>query len=149
MDPNGNHVGFIAEEESGIAKIIARQWFRTHRAFTTHVFDKEEREVLRVCSSCHNDDNGLCKLILLVSQTLLFHKVSHPCLGPYQSYVNITLNDRRPIKVQDDRRMPTAMASAAEEVQFVPVPRPRHSELFEWDRRAAWWRSIHSVCLCG
>ncbi|KAF8437786.1 Scramblase-domain-containing protein, partial [Terfezia claveryi] len=47
MDPNGNHVGFIAEEESGIAKIVARQWFRTHRAFTTHVFDKEEREVLR------------------------------------------------------------------------------------------------------
>lgn len=48
MDPNGNHVGFIAEEESGIAKIIARQWFRTHRAFTTHVFDRDEREVLRV-----------------------------------------------------------------------------------------------------
>lgn len=48
MDPNGNHVGFIAEEESGIAKIVARQWFRTHRAFTTHVFDKDEREVLRV-----------------------------------------------------------------------------------------------------
>ncbi|RPB26693.1 Scramblase-domain-containing protein [Terfezia boudieri ATCC MYA-4762] len=47
MDPNGNHVGFIAEEESGIAKIVARQWFRTHRAFTTHVFDEEEREVLR------------------------------------------------------------------------------------------------------
>ncbi|KAF8468159.1 Scramblase-domain-containing protein [Kalaharituber pfeilii] len=47
MDPNGNHVGFIAEEESGIAKIIARQWFRTHRAFTTHVFDRDEREVLR------------------------------------------------------------------------------------------------------
>lgn len=51
MDPNGNHVGFIAEEESGIAKIIARQWFRTHRAFTTHVFDKEEREVLTVLLS--------------------------------------------------------------------------------------------------
>ena len=48
MDPNGNHVGFIAEEESGIAKVVARQWFRTHRAFTTHVFDKDEREVLRV-----------------------------------------------------------------------------------------------------
>lgn len=41
-------MGFIAEEELGISKIIARQWFRTHRAFTAHVFDKDEKEVLRV-----------------------------------------------------------------------------------------------------
>jgi hypothetical protein len=46
LDPQGNHIGFIAEEESGIAKILYRQWFRTHRAFTAHVFDKHEKEVL-------------------------------------------------------------------------------------------------------
>lgn len=48
MDPDGNHVGFMAEEETGIAKILARQWFRTHRAFTARLFDKHENEVLRV-----------------------------------------------------------------------------------------------------
>ncbi|KAL7271465.1 hypothetical protein RUND412_005776 [Rhizina undulata] len=47
MDPAGNHVGFMAEQESGIGKMLARQWFRTHRSFTTHVFDKYENEVLR------------------------------------------------------------------------------------------------------
>ncbi|RPA86285.1 Scramblase-domain-containing protein [Ascobolus immersus RN42] len=46
LDPQGNHIGFIAEEESGIAKILQRQWFRTHRAFTAHVFDKHQKEVL-------------------------------------------------------------------------------------------------------
>ena len=49
MDPNGNHIGFIAEEDTGIGKILARQWFKTHRAFTTHVFDKHQNEVLTVC----------------------------------------------------------------------------------------------------
>ncbi|RPB03527.1 Scramblase-domain-containing protein [Choiromyces venosus 120613-1] len=46
MDPSGAHVGFLAEEETGIGKIMARQWLRTHRAFTAHVFDKGGREVL-------------------------------------------------------------------------------------------------------
>ncbi|KAI5799206.1 scramblase [Peziza echinospora] len=46
MDPSGAHIGFIAEEDTGIGRVIARQWFRTHRAFTTHVFDKDQNEVL-------------------------------------------------------------------------------------------------------
>lgn len=47
MDPHGNHIGFLAEREHGIGSTLARQVFRTHRSFTTHVFDKYEREVLR------------------------------------------------------------------------------------------------------
>jgi hypothetical protein len=48
MDPQGNHVGYMAEHDGGFGKAIGRQWFRTHRAFTTHVFDREQKEVLRV-----------------------------------------------------------------------------------------------------
>src|SRR6266536_4497428 len=47
MDPQGNHIGYMAEHDQGIGQALARQWFRTHRSFTTHVFDKHEREVLR------------------------------------------------------------------------------------------------------
>lgn len=48
MDPHGNHIGYLAEQEHGIGNAMARQMFRTHRSFTTHVFDKEEKEVLRL-----------------------------------------------------------------------------------------------------
>jgi len=48
MDPQGNHIGYMAEQELGMGNMMARQWFRTHRSFTTHVFDKHEKEVLRV-----------------------------------------------------------------------------------------------------
>ncbi|KAL8943324.1 MAG: hypothetical protein Q9211_001019 [Gyalolechia sp. 1 TL-2023] len=47
LDPQGNHVGFIAEQDNSIGRTMARQMFSTHRSFTTHVFDKNEREVLR------------------------------------------------------------------------------------------------------
>ncbi|KAF2191853.1 Scramblase-domain-containing protein [Zopfia rhizophila CBS 207.26] len=47
MDPHGNHIGYLAEQEHGLGNAVARQMFRTHRSFTTHVFDREEREVLR------------------------------------------------------------------------------------------------------
>ncbi len=49
MDAQGNHVGYMAEHDGGFGKAMGRQWFRTHRAFTTHVFDREQKEVLRVC----------------------------------------------------------------------------------------------------
>lgn len=48
MDAQGNHVGYMAEHDGGFGKAMGRQWFRTHRAFTTHVFDREQKEVLRV-----------------------------------------------------------------------------------------------------
>ncbi|KAI4123878.1 MAG: hypothetical protein LQ347_005966, partial [Umbilicaria vellea] len=47
MDPQGNHIGYMAERELGMGNMMARQWFRTHRSFTAHVFDKHEKEVLR------------------------------------------------------------------------------------------------------
>lgn len=47
MDPHGNHIGYLAEQDHGLGTAMARQMFRTHRSFTTHVFDREEKEVLR------------------------------------------------------------------------------------------------------
>ncbi|KAK6373371.1 hypothetical protein LTS17_008391 [Exophiala oligosperma] len=47
LDPNGAHIGYMAEHDGGLGKVMARQWLRTHRAFTTHVFDKHGTEVLR------------------------------------------------------------------------------------------------------
>jgi hypothetical protein len=53
MDPHGNHVGYMAEHDGGFGKALSRQAFRTHRPFTTHVFDRDQKEVLRVCSALH------------------------------------------------------------------------------------------------
>ena len=47
MDPQGNHVGYMAERDLGMGNMMARQTFSTHRSFTTHVFDKQQKEVLR------------------------------------------------------------------------------------------------------
>ena len=47
MDPHGNHIGYLAERDHGLGNAMARQMFKTHRSFTTHVFDREEKEVLR------------------------------------------------------------------------------------------------------
>jgi len=49
MDPRGNHIGYMAERELGMGNMMARQMFSTHRSFTTHVFNKQGQEVLRVC----------------------------------------------------------------------------------------------------
>ena len=51
LDPHGNHLGYMAEHDGGIAKTMGRQWFRTHRSFTTHIFDRHSKEVLRVGNS--------------------------------------------------------------------------------------------------
>ncbi len=47
LDPHGNHLGYMAEHDGGIGHSMKRQFFNTHRAFTTHVFDKNSREILR------------------------------------------------------------------------------------------------------
>ncbi|KIW79609.1 hypothetical protein Z517_06221 [Fonsecaea pedrosoi CBS 271.37] len=47
LDPHGNHIGYMAEHDGGIGHTMRRQFFTTHRAFTTHVFDRHSREVLR------------------------------------------------------------------------------------------------------
>lgn len=49
MDPKGGLIGFMAERELGKGNMMARQMFGTHRSFTTHVFDRHGKEVLRVC----------------------------------------------------------------------------------------------------
>lgn len=48
MDPHGNHIGYMAEHDGGFGKALSRQAFRTHRPFTVHVFDRDQKEVLRV-----------------------------------------------------------------------------------------------------
>lgn len=48
MDGQGKTLGYIAEQDHGIGRTMARQMLRTHRSFTTHIFDAQEREVLRV-----------------------------------------------------------------------------------------------------
>lgn len=48
LDPQGNHIGYMAEHDGGLAKSLGRQAFRTHRAFTTNIFDRTGNEVLRV-----------------------------------------------------------------------------------------------------
>ncbi|KAL8689392.1 MAG: hypothetical protein Q9218_004929 [Villophora microphyllina] len=47
LDAQGNHIGFIAEQDNSMGKTMARQLAGTHRSFTTHVFDRHEKEVLR------------------------------------------------------------------------------------------------------
>ena len=48
MDGQGQTLGYLAEQDHGIGQTMARQMFRTHRSFTTHIFDAQEREVLRI-----------------------------------------------------------------------------------------------------
>ena len=48
MNGSGETVGYIAEQDHGIGSAMMRQVFKTHRSFTTHIFDREEREVLRI-----------------------------------------------------------------------------------------------------
>ncbi|KAL8781947.1 MAG: hypothetical protein Q9213_005786 [Squamulea squamosa] len=47
LDPQGNHIGFMAEQDDSMGRTMARQMLSTHRSFTTYVFDKHEKEVLR------------------------------------------------------------------------------------------------------
>jgi len=52
MDANGNHVGYMAEQETGVGGMLSRSWTRSHRSFTMYVFDRDQKEVLRVsCAS--------------------------------------------------------------------------------------------------
>ncbi|KAF2768783.1 Scramblase-domain-containing protein [Teratosphaeria nubilosa] len=48
MNGQGQTIGYIAEKDHGLGTAVARQMFKTHRSFTTHIFDAQEREVLRI-----------------------------------------------------------------------------------------------------
>ncbi len=60
LNGQGEHIGYIAERELGMGNMMARQMFSTHRSFTAHVFDKHEKEILRVCC---------CEIVCLESHT--------------------------------------------------------------------------------
>ena len=48
MDGQGQTLGYVAEQDHGMGRAVARQMFRTHRSFTAYIFDQNEREVLRI-----------------------------------------------------------------------------------------------------
>ena len=48
MNGQGQTIGYIAEQDHGVGSALKRQMFRTHRSFTTHIFDAREKEVLRI-----------------------------------------------------------------------------------------------------
>lgn len=48
LDGKGNTVGYIAEQDHGFGQAVVRQAARTHRSFTAHVFDADQKEVLRI-----------------------------------------------------------------------------------------------------
>jgi uncharacterized protein YxjI len=48
QDTNGNQIGYLAEEDGGIAKAVQRQILRTHRPFSATVFDKDGSIVLKI-----------------------------------------------------------------------------------------------------
>ncbi|KAF9581171.1 hypothetical protein BGW38_001916 [Lunasporangiospora selenospora] len=48
VDPNGQPIGFIAEEDASFTKAMGRQLLRTHRPFKASVFDLQGNEVLKI-----------------------------------------------------------------------------------------------------
>jgi hypothetical protein len=74
MDAQGNHIGYLAEQEHGMGNAIARQMFRTHRSFTTHVFDKHEQEVLRVRSMISHNTSHTVQSVSFVLTMFQFHR---------------------------------------------------------------------------
>ena len=47
LDPHGNHIGYMAEFAGDMKKNMGRQLLKTHRPFTTNIFDRTGTEVLR------------------------------------------------------------------------------------------------------
>ncbi|KAI1943598.1 hypothetical protein LOZ66_000181 [Ophidiomyces ophidiicola] len=47
FDAQGNLVGYMAEQDTGLGNTLSRQFLHTHRPFVTHVFDIHQNEVLR------------------------------------------------------------------------------------------------------
>lgn len=84
LDAHGNHVGYMAEEEKGMSGVLSRQWLHTHRPFVTHVFDRNQNEVLRVSlleryiTAAEQYDLGLTSLT--VSSTLFLDQFYNICI---------------------------------------------------------------------
>ncbi|KAF9337165.1 hypothetical protein BG006_006042 [Podila minutissima] len=48
VDPAGNPIGYIAEEDTTFVKAMSRQMLRTHRPFKASVLDLEGNEILKI-----------------------------------------------------------------------------------------------------
>lgn len=48
MNELGETIGYLAEQDHGLGSAMARQMFKTHRSFTSHIFDVSGCEVLRI-----------------------------------------------------------------------------------------------------
>ncbi|KAG0175026.1 hypothetical protein DFQ30_001023 [Apophysomyces sp. BC1015] len=48
MDPNGNHVGYIAEEDGSIGTTISRQLMRTHRHFKATIMNTQGEVIFKI-----------------------------------------------------------------------------------------------------
>ncbi|KAI9740572.1 MAG: hypothetical protein M1834_005153 [Cirrosporium novae-zelandiae] len=106
MDPQGNHIGFMAEQEHGLTNLMARQWFRTHRSFTTHVFDKYGKEVLRF----HRPFSWISSRIRVydsIGPASLEHTASNTLHGSSPSYLSTDVNKNQvqasPLTLSDMR----------------------------------------------
>jgi hypothetical protein len=65
MDPNGNNVGFIAEEDS-LTSTMSRQLLRTHRKFNATIMNAQGEVVFKVRG-----------LVLWYNMTTLVWKLGH------------------------------------------------------------------------
>ena len=79
LNGQGEHIGYIAERELGMGNMMARQMFSTHRSFTAHVFDKHEKEILRVGFSTRGM-RGIFTDCFKVPQTVLMDIISYWCI---------------------------------------------------------------------
>lgn len=48
MDIQGNHLGYMEEEDFGIVKAIMRQVYRLHRPFSVRVLDRQGQHLMTV-----------------------------------------------------------------------------------------------------
>ncbi|ODQ68028.1 Scramblase-domain-containing protein [Nadsonia fulvescens var. elongata DSM 6958] len=48
MDPVGNHIGYLEEEDFGIMKAVMRQVYRLHRPFSVRVLDRYQNHVMTI-----------------------------------------------------------------------------------------------------
>lgn len=80
LDPQGNHIGFMVEQDNSMGRTMARQMLSTHRSFTTHVFDKHEKEVLRVWGHVDSSDRSPSIELMLHSSIDPSHGY-HPVSG--------------------------------------------------------------------
>ena len=48
MDIQGNHLGYMEEDDFGLGKVIMRQVTRLHRPFSVRVLDRQGQHVMTV-----------------------------------------------------------------------------------------------------